>query len=70
MIFTPEQIKLITSYGVFAILFCSLLVWVLRENNKRELRYQETIDKFGDILHNQLKQLENTVEDIKEMVKK
>ena len=38
-----EIIKLAVSYGIFAVLFCSLLVYQLKDSAKREQKYQETI---------------------------
>lgn len=70
MAFTTDQIKLITSYGIFAVLFVSLLVWVLKENNKRETRYQSTIDKLADLLHKDVENLKDDVKDIKDIVMK
>jgi hypothetical protein len=34
----------------FAVLFFGLFVWVMKTNNGRELRYQETIQKLTDAL--------------------
>lgn len=34
----------------FAALFVGLFVWVMKSNNGRELRYQETIEKLTDAL--------------------
>lgn len=34
----------------FAALFIGLLVWVMKQNNGREMRYQETIQKLTDAL--------------------
>ncbi len=34
--------------GIFAVLFVPLLFFVLRENSKREGKYQSTIDKLAD----------------------
>jgi len=38
-----ETLKMAASYGVFAVLFCYLLFYVLKENGKRESKYQEII---------------------------
>lgn len=46
----------------FAALFIGLLIWVMKQNNGRELRYQETIQKLTDAL--------GDVEIIKTMVEK
>ncbi|WP_338527142.1 BhlA/UviB family holin-like peptide [Enterococcus faecium] len=54
----PEQIS-------FAVLFVGLLVWVMKQNNTREERYQDTIDKLtnasGDV-----ETIKSTVEKIHE----
>lgn len=34
----------------FAALFIGLFVWVMKSNNGREIRYQETIEKLTDAL--------------------
>lgn len=46
----------------FAVLFVGLFVWVMKSNNGRELRYQETIQKLTDAL--------GDVEIIKSMIEK
>lgn len=56
----PEQIT-------FAVLFVSLLVWVMKENNKREGKYQETIDKLVDSLKD-VEAIKTTVEKIHEKI--
>ena len=38
-----EVIKLAISNGIFAVLFCCLLVYLLKDSSKREKKYQETI---------------------------
>lgn len=57
-----EILKLAMSQGIFAVLFVVLLFYVLRENAKREDKYQQTIDKLAGAL--------DTVDDIKEDVGK
>lgn len=46
----------------FAVLFLGLFVWVMKTNNGRELRYQETIQKLTEAL--------GDVEIIKSMIEK
>ena len=41
-----EIIKLAVSYGIFAVLFCSLLVYQLKDSAKREQKYQQTIQSL------------------------
>lgn len=67
---TQAQLDIVVSYGVFAILFVALLIWVLKENNKRELKYQETIDKLADILNTEFLAIKNDVKDIKNYILK
>lgn len=58
MLTNPEQVT-------FAALFVALLVWVMRQNNRREERYQNTIDKLTDALGD-VENIKNTVEKIHE----
>lgn len=58
MLTNPEQIT-------FAILFVGLLVWVMRQNNEREKRYQGTIDKLTDALGD-VESIKSTVDKIHE----
>ncbi len=39
-----EVIKLAISNGIFAVLFCLLLIYQLKDSAKREQKYQQTID--------------------------
>lgn len=43
-------LELLTSQGVFAILFCYLLFYVLKENDKREENYQQIIKELSETL--------------------
>lgn len=58
-------------FGIFAALFTFLLLYVLRENSKRECKYQtvieknqSVIEKFADIIDVKLESLEQTICDI------
>jgi len=46
-----EVLRLAASQGLWAVLFVALLYWVLKENAKRESKYQELLseltNKFG-----------------------
>lgn len=55
-------------FGIFAALFTFLLLYVLRENSKREAKYQSAIDKnqsviekLADIIDVKLDTLERTI---------
>ena len=39
-----EVLKQAVSYGIFAVLFCCLLIYQLKDSAKREQKYQETIE--------------------------
>ncbi|EMF0589560.1 TPA: BhlA/UviB family holin-like peptide [Enterococcus faecium] len=56
----PEQVS-------FAVLFVGLLVWVMKQNNSREERYQNTIDKLTDALGD-VETIKSTVEKIHEKI--
>jgi len=43
-------IEVIATQGVFAILFTYLLLYILKENSKRESNYQEILKQFSDLL--------------------
>ncbi|ACO85011.1 BhlA/UviB family holin-like peptide [Clostridium botulinum] len=60
-----EILKLLATQGGFALLFSYLLFYVLKENSKREQRYQEIIERFSDYLPT----IENNINLIKEYVK-
>ncbi|MHB9925792.1 BhlA/UviB family holin-like peptide [Clostridium botulinum] len=45
-----EILKLLATQGGFALLFSYLLFYVLKENSKREQRYQQIIERFSDYL--------------------
>lgn len=57
----PQQIS-------FAVLFVGLLVWVMKQNNIREERYQDTIDKLTEALGD-VEAIKSTVEKIHEKIK-
>ena len=66
--FLEQLIKIVFSqYGVFAGLFLLLFIFVLKENNNREIRYQNIIDKNQKVILEQAKSFE-IVKTIKEDV--
>lgn len=65
-----EQIvNLAIQNGLFAVLFLGLLIFTLRDSNKREKKYQQTIQELNKNLNVALN-LEEDVKEIKEIVKK
>lgn len=57
----PELSKIAEDYGIFAAMFMGLLFYVLRENSKREAKYQDVIAKFANIIDVKLEALEKTI---------
>ncbi len=59
-----EIIKMVVSYGIFAVLFIYLFFYMLKDSKVREVKYQEIItsltDKFGVI-----EEVKKDVEEIK-----
>lgn len=45
-----EIISLVVANGVFAVLFCGLLIYQLRDGRAREQKYTQTIRTLGDRL--------------------
>ncbi|WP_055669807.1 BhlA/UviB family holin-like peptide [Desnuesiella massiliensis] len=45
-----EIFKVMVTQGVFAMLFCYLLFYVLKENSKRETNYQTIIKELTNVL--------------------
>ncbi len=43
-------IKVVVSQGIFAVLFCYLLMYVLKQNGIRETNYQNLVDKLTETL--------------------
>ncbi len=59
-----EVVKALTGNGPFVILFFFMLWWVLKTNNEREQKYQDTIDKLAASLKC-VESIKEDVEDIK-----
>lgn len=59
----------LASGGVFAVLFGFMLWYVLNQNDKREIRYQNTIDKNQEVigkLADKLDVIKEVQEDVEE----
>ena len=71
-----EILNLAISNGIFAVLFLLLLVYELHDSNKREKKYQDTIDKLSSsfseltILKEHVDDISNDVDDIKQDMSK
>lgn len=57
-------LSLVSESGVWAMLFLSLLIILIRSNNKREENYQNIIEKLGNSLK-KVEEIKEDVEDIK-----
>lgn len=66
-----EISKIIINYGIFAVLFFYLLMYVLKENGKREAKYQDIIsnltEKFA-LIESGLSGLGRDIGEIKEKI--
>ena len=59
-----EIVSLVVANGLFAVLFCGLLVYELRDSRSREARYAKTIRALTDSL-DLLKTVKSDAEQIK-----
>ena len=64
-----EIVKMVASYGIFAILFVYLLFYVLKENSKREGKYQEIISDLTQRL-TIIDDVKSSVDKIKEKLER
>ena len=60
MDFWSELVKIVVSNGIFAVLFVYLLLYILKNRQKRENAYRKTIDDLAEHL--------SAIEDVKEEV--
>lgn len=58
-----EIVDLAISNGLWAVLFLFLLIFVLKDANKREKKYQDIIEKLG----NNIEIIKEVQEDVKEI---
>lgn len=57
-------LELASTQGLYAVLFVGLLFYVLKENSKREIKYQELIKELSDNLKIKLSHIEDRLDDI------
>ena len=60
MDFWSELVKIVVSNGIFAVLFVYLLLYILKDSQKRENAYRKTIDDLAEHV--------SAIEDVKEEV--
>ncbi|MCL2569803.1 MAG: BhlA/UviB family holin-like peptide [Firmicutes bacterium] len=61
-------ISLAINNGLWATLFVGLMIYILRDGDKREKKYQETIEKLADSLQI-VKDIQDTTKGLQETTK-
>lgn len=59
-----DLFNFLTTQGVFALLFCYLLLYVLKQNQIREENYQKIIKQLNELLP----QIKDDLNDIKKQI--
>ncbi len=57
----PELLNFFISQGVFAVLFCYLLLYVLKENSIRESRYQDLLKDLTEEIKQDISSIKETL---------
>ncbi|MEG1535653.1 MAG: BhlA/UviB family holin-like peptide [Clostridia bacterium] len=60
-----EIIRVATTNGLWALLFCSLFIFQIKDGKSREKKYQETIDSLCKSLHC-VQEIDENVEHIRD----
>ena len=63
-----EVMRIAVSNGIFAVLFCSLLIYELKITGKRENKYQSVIEGLTRSL-SALKQVQSDVKDVESVLR-
>ena len=61
-----ELFNFLTTQGIFTLLFCYLLLYILKQNQIREENYQKIIQQLNEVLPT----IKNDLEDIKKQILK
>ena len=69
MDFWNELIKVVVSYGVFAVLFLFLFFYQLKDSAKREEAYRQTIESLTNHLQ-AMEEVREEVEELKNIISK
>lgn len=69
MDFWNELIKVVVSYGVFAVLFLFLFFYQLKDSAKREEAYRQTIESLTNHLQ-AIEEVREEVEELKSIISK
>lgn len=59
-----EIIKLALSQGLWAVLFVSLLFYVLKTNEKRETQYQNIIEKLSSTISGEILNIKGKIDEL------
>lgn len=62
---TDQIFKLALQNGIFAVLFVFLFFYVLKENAKREAKYQEIIKKLSTIIEDKIRCIESKIDEMR-----
>lgn len=57
----PELMNFFISQGVFAVLFCYLLLYVLKENSTREAKYQDLLKDLTEEIKQDISSIKETL---------
>ena len=60
-----EVFKIALQNGIFAVLFVFLFFYVLKENAKREAKYQEIIKKLSTVIEEKIKCIETKIDEMR-----
>lgn len=62
--------QIFNTNGLFAVMSVSLIYYITKTNDARELRYTETINKLSDTIGYRIDNIESDIKDIKDVVVK
>lgn len=67
-LYMEEQIfSAVLKEGGYAVLFVFMLIYTMKNNKERELKYQETIDKNQSVIEKQAKAFTSLSKDVAEI---
>ena len=61
---TPDILKVAMNQGFYALLFVALLFYVLKENKTREENYNKVIERFGNIINEDLQEVKTKLDNL------
>lgn len=69
LIVETEVMKYVLTQGIFAVLFVTLLFYVLKNNEKRETQYQNIIDKLATTINGEIISIKENIKQIVDKIK-